>query len=142
MKKVYLFIAAAMIAVSCSDDDSNSTTRDASIDASMLIGQWDLISLKDNGTNVSINDCDYGTYKEFTAAKTFIEEYQCSSSTYTEESNYTVSGNVISNVVVGDPDSPYIFKVTQLTPDILVYTHDFVDQDNKPHTNTFTFNKL
>jgi len=139
MKKILFFIATAMIAVSCSDDDSSSAKP---INTDLLVGKWDLITLTDNGTNITLNDCDFGTWKEFKENGQLVEEYKCDGEIDLDTSTYTVSGSTITNVVAGDPDSPYIFEIKELSEDILVFDFDYEDEDGNARTNRFSFTRL
>lgn len=139
MKKILFFIATAMIAVSCSDDDSSSAKP---VNTDLLVGRWDFVTLTDNGTNIPLNDCDFGTWKEFKANGQFIEQYVCNGQTDLDTSTYTVTGTTVTNVVSGDPDSPYVFEIKELSEDILVLDHPYEDEDGNAHTNRFTFSRI
>lgn len=139
MKKIVLFIAAAFIAVSCSDDDSSSARP---INTDLLVGKWDFVMLTDNGTNIPLNDCDYGTWKEFKENGQLVEEYNCSGEIDTDTSTYTVTGTTITNVVAGDPDSPYVFEIKEVSEDVLILDHPYEDEDGNDHINRFTFNRI
>lgn len=140
MKKILLFIAAGMLAVSCSDDDNKKSSQN--IDASLLIGKWDLQTLTNNNVNVPINDCDFGTWKEFKSNGQLVEEYNCNGTIDLDTSTYTISGSRITNTVAGDPDSPYVFDVQELSEDILIMSFDYEDEDGNNRTNKFTFSRL
>jgi hypothetical protein len=142
MKKIVLFIAAAFIAVSCSDDDSNSARP---INTDLLVGKWDMVSSFYNGSPVEINDCDTGTYKEFTSDGHFNEYYTCGNTNYEDNATYTVNGNVVTCDVVGDPgpdEDIFTFKVVELSEDIMVTEYNGFDEDNKPEKLISTFNRI
>lgn len=74
MKKIYLFIAAAMIAVSCSDDDNKATSVNP--DPESLIGTWKMTSWKIGELQQDINFCqEEHDFLKFDSSTSMVQSF-------------------------------------------------------------------
>lgn len=123
MKKIVLFFAAAMIAVSCSDDDSSSTQR-VTIDPTDLIGKWQFSRTWVNGQEYDLN-CEAETTYEYKneGVLTIDEHYgtvgDCDNDVSNQSYNYDDGVIIISNLHGGYDGGPYKVKYQ-----ILSYSED------------------
>lgn len=124
-KSILLFTFLAFSFLSCSSDDSSN-----SIDNSLLIGKWDLISKKQGNTNISLTACEQqnlnSSYEFFSNNSSIKKEgystgsSSCSFDLYNQ--TYSVSGNVLT---ANESDLPlYQYKekyyITSITSTTLV----------------------
>lgn len=138
----FILLFAALALFSCSSgDDSNATNN--SIDNSLLIGKWEIVSMTRNGQTLELNSCSTGTYKEYKTDNAFIEHYVCGTENYLDTSTYSVSNNTITYVLdEPGPDEP-IFRETvdELTQNSLKTSFQY-NEDGTVYTNRTVFRKI
>jgi len=139
---MFLFIALGVMAASCSDDP-NATVQN---NAAAIVGKWKVESiLIDNTTELDLNDCDTGTYKEFMEDGTLHEYYKCGSTNYEDISDYTISGNSLTTTL-HNPDNGedpnFTFTVTGLSETAMTTKSTFYDEDGGAHQNRTVFSKI
>lgn len=124
MKKSILLLTFLTFSfLSCSSDDSSN-----SVDNSLLIGKWDLVSKKQGNTNIPLTNCEQQNLNssyEFFSNNTSIKKEgyssgssSCSFDLYNQ--TYSVSGNVLT---ANESDPPlyqykekyYISSITSTT---------------------------
>lgn len=100
MKKILLFITAAMISASCSGDD-NSTTNSVNPNPTSLLGTWKMTSWKIGDKQQDINSCqEEHNYLNFTSTTNMVESFgeldgvECIHDQYSHK--YAVSGDEFS----------------------------------------------
>jgi hypothetical protein len=144
MKKL-LFLFTAITLFSCSkneDDNSASTT-------SNIVGKWHLTSILEDGKPITGYTCntDYDI-DEFTSDGRVIAKYSKENSSkvciqYTENSNYTISENILTDVEKKGDIKIYEakYKIKELTATSLKLEEisEFYADDNGNNPMTATF---
>lgn len=134
MKKIYLFIAVAMIALSCSDDDS--AVASVNPEPESLIGKWNLTAWKIGNTQQDINFCqEEHDYFLFTDEDNVTESFgeldgvDCMQQEY--DHTYTITGDIlhIEEITTGVPFQAK-FKILEANETEITIKQYWVSQEN------------
>ena len=128
-KSILLFAFLTFSLLSCSSDDSSD-----SINSSLLIGKWDLKSVKEaDGTPIPLTNCEelYNS-EEFFSNNTSIGIWaepsatgsNCGVQTFNE--TYTVTNNILSLKEAGSYEFRYV--ITELTSNKLTIKHIYSEE--------------
>lgn len=137
-KSILLLTFLTLSLLSCSSDDSTD-----SVDKSLLIGKWEIISISSNNETLNLSNCSTGTYKEYKTDNKYYEHYVCGTTNYLETSEYSVSNNQIT-YVLDEPglDEP-IFRVNidELTQNSLTTSFQY-NENGLVYNNRTVFRKI
>ena len=127
--KVLLLLVLTLSLSNCSDDDNNSETNETDL----IIGKWKLTERIENGTELTITNCELDNFIEFlsdgTISDTYYEPNPSIMNECVEFVDNSGSWNKISdsnyNIVLDEGDLDYNASIS-------------FSQNNTIHTQTYT----